>query len=305
MLWLIICIVTAFLYALSTFLDNYLVDEFFKGRTPQALKIIDGPFCLIVAICLVTYHGIYDVSPVAILLMISSGVLLALADVPYYLGFRGEESTGTTILFQLSPVFYLIADFLIFGETITPEQIIAFGLILAAPFVIFLTERKYKKHTSKLKFISVVCIIISVIIYAFSDLLFAHGESNFDFISLFFYFLIGQGVASALLSLTQRKWHIRFANVAKRNGYKFPIVFCLNLLICTLTDFLYRYALIIGTAAIVSVTTNSAQLILTFVLGILLTKLWPKFGREKLNKHIVRAHLVATILATIGIIILQ
>ena len=67
----------------------------------------------------------------------------------------------------------------------------------------------------------------------------------------------------------------------------------------------HKDTLVIGTAAIVSVTANSSQLILTFVMGIILTHLWPKFGREKLNKHIVRAHLIATVLAVIGIVILQ
>jgi drug/metabolite transporter (DMT)-like permease len=305
MLWLVIALITAFLYALSSFLDNYLTDEFFKGRVPQALKIIDGPACLVIAIILVTYHGVFDVSPAAMLLCTISGVLLALADIPYYLGLRGEESTGMTILFQLSPIFYLLADYLIFGETIEPTQILAFIFILAAPFIIYLTERRYGRRGGKLKLVSAFWIIASVIIYAFSDLLFTHGEEGFDFVSLFFYFLVGQGVASALISLTQRRWHKRFANVAKRNGYKFPILFIFNLLICTATDFLYRYALIIGTAAIVSVTTNSAQLIMTFVMGIILTRLWPKFGREKLNKHIIRAHFIATILAIIGIVILQ
>ena len=305
MLWLLICVITALLYAISSFIDNYLTDEYFKGRTPQALKIIDGPFCLVVAICIMTYHGVFDVPPVAILFCTISGVLTAVADIPYYLGLRGQESTGMTILFQLSPIFYLIADYLIFGETIDTTSIIGFIFIIAAPFVIYLAERKYARRGNKLKIVAAMWIIFSVIIYAFSDLLFTHGEDGNDFMSLFFFFLIGEGVASGLISLAQRGWHKRFANVSKRAGLKFHAVYIINLIICTLTDFLYRYALVIGTAAIVSVTTNSAQLILTFVLGIILTRLWPKFGREKLNKHIIRAHLIATILAVIGIVILQ
>ena len=304
-MWLIVCLVVAFLYALSSFIDNYLTDEYFKGRTTQALKIIDGPFCLIVAICVMTYHGVFDVPPVAILFCTISGVLTALADIPYYLGLRGQESTGMTILFQLSPVFYLLADYLIFGETIDTTSILGFVFILAAPFVIYLAERKYARRGNKLKFVAALWIIASVIVYAFSDLFFTHGEDGNDFMSLFFFFLIGEGVASSLISLAQRGWHKRFAYVAKRGGLKFHAVYIFNLIICTLSDFLYRYALVIGTAAIVSVTANSSQLILTFVMGIILTHLWPKFGREKLNKHIIRAHLIATVLAVIGIVILQ
>ena len=304
-MWLIVCLVVAFLYALSSFIDNYLTDEYFKGRTTQALKIIDGPFCLIVAICVMTYHGVFDVPPVAILFCTISGVLTALADIPYYLGLRGQESTGMTILFQLSPVFYLLADYLIFGETIDTTSILGFVFILAAPFVIYLAERKYARRGNKLKFVAALWIIASVIVYAFSDLFFTHGEDGNDFMSLFFFFLIGEGVASSLISLAQRGWHKRFAYVAKRGSLKFHAVYIFNLIICTLSDFLYRYALVIGTAAIVSVTANSSQLILTFVMGIILTHLWPKFGREKLNKHIVRAHLIATVLAVIGIVILQ
>ena len=64
-------------------------------------------------------------------------------------------------------------------------------------------------------------------------------------------------------------------------------------------------ALTLGPVAIVSVVANASMMILTFVLGIILTIIWPNFGREKLKKRRVLAHLVATVLAVIGIIMLQ
>ena len=70
-------------------------------------------------------------------------------------------------------------------------------------------------------------------------------------------------------------------------------------------EFASRWSLILGVAALASVVANVAELILTFVLGLVLSAIWPKFGREKLNRHIIIAHLLAVVLCITGIIILQ
>ena len=93
--------------------------------------------------------------------------------------------------------------------------------------------------------------------------------------------------------------------VWRRNWPKFILFSGTNQAICIIGEFLCRYALIIGTASLVAATYNVLELIFTFALGIILSIIWPKFGREKMERHVIVAHLIATILAAIGIILVQ
>ena len=79
-----------------------------------------------------------------------------------------------------------------------------------------------------------------------------------------------------------------------------------NFCIGTAKEFTYRAALATApTVAMASVASDSSEPIVIFFMGLLLTLLWPKFGREKLDKKSIIVHLVATALVVTGIIILQ
>ena len=80
----------------------------------------------------------------------------------------------------------------------------------------------------------------------------------------------------------------------------------INCLVRVVQQFAYRGALIAApTVAIASVASDSAEPIVIFFMGLLLTLIWPKFGREKLQRKTVLVHLIATILVVVGIILLQ
>ena len=71
-------------------------------------------------------------------------------------------------------------------------------------------------------------------------------------------------------------------------------------------SFAYRAALIAAPAlALASAASDSIEPIVIFFMGLLLTLIWPKFGREKLQKKVILVHLVATILVVIGIVLMQ
>ena len=79
-----------------------------------------------------------------------------------------------------------------------------------------------------------------------------------------------------------------------------------NSILGVVADFTYRTALATAPAvALASAISDSSEPIVIFFMGIILTLIWPKFGREKLNKKTVLVHLIATILVVIGVAILQ
>ena len=94
MLWIILAIIAALLSGISAFLDNYTTDVIFNKKLPQATKVLDGPFYLVVALLIFIFCGGANFPPLFPSLMIFlSGAILALASIPYYYALKNEETT--------------------------------------------------------------------------------------------------------------------------------------------------------------------------------------------------------------------
>ena len=71
-------------------------------------------------------------------------------------------------------------------------------------------------------------------------------------------------------------------------------------------EFAYRGALVMAPAvAVASAASDSVTPVVIFFLGIVLSIIWPNFGRENLKRKNVIVHLIATVLVVAGIVMLQ
>ena len=303
MLWLYLCIVVALFWSISAFIDNYVTDVVFKKKKPQTVKIFDGISYLAIAAAILLTIGVKELSIPSIGYLLLSGVLASVSTIPYYLALRDEESTTAVIFYQLSPVLYFLAEWLIFNEPITGIQLIGLIIILIAPVVVVFSRKRQKSR--RMEFSAALLLLIFVLIGTISGLITTHIGEKADFVSVFFWFLLGRGISDILLYAIHKDWQKRMKYIWRHDRFKFLFALTVNQTICVATEFISRYALIIGIASLVSATYNVLELIFTFVLGIALSIIWPKFGREKLKRHIIIAHLIATILASIGIILIQ
>ncbi|MCQ2571233.1 MAG: DMT family transporter [Candidatus Saccharibacteria bacterium] len=302
MLWLILCITAALIWSVGAFIDNYITDVIFKGKTPQGMKALNGPFYLIIAtivgiICKIQFP---EVSQIVLLLI--SGALSSVSSLAYYQALKNEEATGAAIFYQLQPVLFLIIDFILFGETISLRQIIGFAVILLAPVLVVFARKRAKSRRMALN--AAALLVLYVIIATVSAEIAVRSTSNVDYKAVFVIYLIGRGISDCLLGLIP-KFRKRHKYIMKHNKKTYIGVVAINQCLSAAADFIYRYGLVIGVAALGSAVTNAAELILTFILGIILSIIWPNFGREKLHKHLIIAHAVAIVLCVVGIIIIQ
>ena len=303
MLWLFLSVIVAFIWSISAFIDNYVTDVIFKKKKPQSMKVFDGLSYLVTATAIFFFLGIESLDIYTIGWMILAGALASIATVPYYLALRDEEATTSAIFYQLSPVLILVVEWSIFKQSLTWLQTVGLAIILIAPIIIIFSRKRPKSR--RMEFGAALLLTIFVIICTTSTLITTHAGSDLDFVSIFFWFLIGRGASDLILYATHQDWQQRMKYIWRRNRIKFVFALLINQLISIIAEFLNRYALIIGIASLVSATCNVLELIITFMLGIILSIIWPKFGREKLERHVIIAHLIATILASIGILLIQ
>lgn len=304
--WLILVAFAVLFDSIRIFIDNYNSDVFFKGRHAVSSKLFYGYAHIIIfgIILATTGFNFLTADGVAILFIAISGILTSLAGIPYFKALELDDSTNIGIFTQLAPVFYLIIGWFFLGDTFSPTQLIAFTIILSAPFlIIFTTKRRSRK------------VIIRAVLHAFLYVLLAvigniffvkanNGSISFlHEVSLMYFF---NGIADVILISSVRKWRRRLFTVIKKSHKKVIIPMFANTCIGAIKQFTYRGALITAPAlALASVAADSTEPIVIFFLGLLLTLIWPKFGREKLDKKTVVVHFIATALAVIGVIILQ
>ncbi len=306
MTWLILTLVAPIFDALNIYTDNYTSDVYFKGRDSAASKYFFILFHGVAGLLFLCFSG-FDFSFLsisAILLIILAGIFNSLSTLPYFRALEIDDSTNVGVFLQLFPIFFLLLSWLFLGETLEPLQIVAFVVILLAPSLIVLSSNKRSRGT-KLKAAGFVALyaLLSVI----SSLIFIQQTTEgTNYLACIGFLIIGKAIGNAVLCLIFRKWKKRMRYVARRSHGKvyFPMILagCLNIAY----TMMYNAGLMLApTVAVASAISDSVEPILIFFLGIVLSLIWPRFGREKLDKKTVFIHLGATVIVVIGIVLLQ
>ena len=304
--WLIFVVLAVFFDSSRIYTDNYSSDVYFKGRGAVSQKLFFACAFVLVAPLLAALSG-FDFSGftwTATLFLFISGLLSSVAGIPYYRALELDDSTNYGIFILLAPILYLVLGWLFLGDTISMYQLIAFVIILAAPLLIFLTTRK-RSRIVKLRAISLA--FLSVFISVVANLIFVKESAlEINFISEMAILFLGKGIGNFLIMAAKPSWRRRYHSVVKSSRKKVYRPLYLSLSCSLIKDFAYRAALIFApTAAIASAVSDSAEPIVIFFMGIILTLIYPKLGREKLNRKSIIIHLIATVLVVIGIILIR
>ena len=305
--WLILVGIATFLDSTRIFVDNYTSDVYFKGRGAVSQKLFYGYAFLVLATVLTIVTGFnFDSNYLSNFgLFFASGLLSGFAGIPYYRALELDDSTNIGIFTQLAPVLYLVLGWVFLNESFSPLQLIAFVVILSAPFLIIATT---KKRSRKIKIKAVFYAFLYVLIAVIGNLLFVkENTAELNFLTEMIFVFLGKGISNMIIIyILKPKWRRRFYTVLRESHKKVLRPLIANSLIGFIKDLTYRLGLILAPAvAIASAASDSAEPIIIFFMGLLLTLIWPKFGREKLNRKTIIVHLAATVLVVVGIILLQ
>lgn len=307
--WLILVTIAVIFDVFRIFTDNYISDIYYKGREVASQKLFSAYAKTIagVVILIATGFTFSQFEPSAIFFFIFSGILASIAEVPYYLALGIDDSTNLGIFIQLAPIIYIVLGWLFLGETFSPIQLLAIGIILIAPLLIVFTSRK---RSRKVKIHAILLALLYVIISVIGNIIFVKtsGETYDTHILIeeIALAILGTGLMDGLIMLTLPKWRKRYHNVKKASKGKVLVPLAASFSVGLVKSFAYRSALIAAPAlALASAASDSIEPIIIFFMGLLLTLIWPKFGREKLQKKVILVHLIATIIVVIGIVLMQ
>lgn len=126
-MWLLLAFSGPVLWAVSTHIDKYLVDQFFKNSDTAVLMVFTALIGLVLLPVIAIFQPITP-HPLDAMVMIVSGILYMGAMLLYLRAIQSAEASVVAPLFQTSALFTFGLAYIFLGEMLTWRQVARLSL---------------------------------------------------------------------------------------------------------------------------------------------------------------------------------
>ena len=300
-MWLIFAFSGPVLWALSTHIDKYLVEKYFKNSDTAVLMVFTACIGLIMLPFILFFEPTTLSLPlINILVMITSGILYMGSMLFYLRAIQSAEASVVAPMFQTSILFTFALSYFILGETITLTNALGAVLIILGVLALSLdTSFKFHKFKIKILFLMLLCTFI----LALSSVIFKFFAISEKFWPTTFWIYVGEAIFGIGTLCIPKYWK-QFIKLLKTNTIPLLVVNGSNELINLGGGLGVRFASLLAPIVLVSAISSTTTLFV-FFFGVLLTIFLPHLARENLSKRNLLQKGVAAILIAIGIILAQ
>lgn len=295
--WFLFAILAPFLWGLVNHIDRYLLSKSFRGNGVGTILIFSSlfSFVLVIFIGLFLKTPVFDLSFIDGVSLVLIGGLGALGFYCYLAALDIEETSVVVPFLQLGPIFGYILGYLVLGEVLTANQIMASVLILAG--VVVLSFDFDIDNNIQFKKKMIILMIGSSFFFALHDTLFKEIAIRDEFWVSTFWQYLGLTFSGIFILIFVPKFRKQFFLMFKLNK---PSVFSMNIFSETLyllANLASNFAMLLAPVALVLVV-SSYQPLFVFLIGTFLTIFFPNIVKEKITKR----HLVQKIVSVIIIV---
>jgi uncharacterized membrane protein len=298
MTWLLFAFTGPVLWAISTHLDKYLVERYFKNSDVAALLVFTALIGLATLPVIWAFRpDVLAMAPADVFLIALSGVLY-MGAMYFYLGaLQNEEASVVAPFWQASPLFGYVLAYLFLGETLTVRQMLGGLMIVAGAALISIRPGA---RAGQFKARLVVRMLACALALAFATLIFKAFAIEDAFWPTTFWTFAGEAAFGAAL-LAIPGFRRAFMAVLKSNTQALLAINASNELINLGGGLGSRYALTLAPMSLVQ-AVNSTTTLFVFLIGIALTLVAPSLGREDLSAANLAQKAVSTALVVAGLI---
>jgi drug/metabolite transporter (DMT)-like permease len=297
MTWLGFALCAPVLWAISTHLDKYLVERYFKDTNVVVLLV----FTALMGVVLMPAIAFFDPAVfrrdlMSIALMSLSGILYMAAMSFYLRALQGHEASVVVPFFQSAPLFGYVLAYFVLGETLTGIQLVGGALIvIGVLFVSIGGGPKRERFQWNLAALMIACGFV----LALSTLIFKAFAVRDEFWPTTFWMFAGEAIFGVgILCITA--YRRQFLHLLRVNGGALVAINASNELINLGGGLSSRYALLFAPLSIVQAISSTTTLFV-FAIGVGLTLLYPKISRENLSPREFLSKGIAAVLVAVGV----
>ena len=299
MRWLLFAILGPLSWAVSTHIDKYLVDKYFRDSNTAVLMVFTAVVGLL-ALPVIWYFdpGVIALPPTATAVMIFSGILYMGAMLFYLRAIQSEEASAVAPFFQLSTIFTLLLAYLFLRESLGLYQLMGIALIVVGALTVSTNGGAFLEGF-KMRLLGLMT--AATFIIALSSVLFKYFALAENFWGTTFWTFVGEGIFGAAVMLFPT-YRAQFVTLFRQSPGAIVGINAANELINLGGGLGVRFASLLAPVALVSAVASTTTLFV-FALGVVLTLFFPKFGREDLSAHNLMRKGIAALLVSAGVLL--
>jgi uncharacterized membrane protein len=297
MSWLIFAFSGPVLWAISTHLDKYLVERYFRHSDVVLLLL----FTALMGVAILPFIAFFEPSAIelpagSIALILVSGLLYMTGLLFYLRAIQSEEASVVAPLFQVTPLFGYVLAYIVLGETLSARQLAGGGLIIAGTLIVSIRfDRKVNRFKARLVLLMLACGLAM----ALSGLIFKLFALRVDFWATTFWLFVGEAIFGvALLSIAS--YRRQFTAVLRQDTAALLAISGSNELFNLGGTVGSRYALLFAPLSIVQ-AIGSTTTLFVFGFGVMLSVFYPRVAREELSVRELAQKAVAAVVVAIGV----
>ena len=298
-MWLLFAFSGPILWAVSTHIDKYLVDRYFKHSDTAVLMV----FTAWIGLIMLPFIAVFDPTSLHIpigsmIVMIVSGIFYMWAMLLYLQAIQSAEASVIAPLFQMTILFTFLLGYVLLGETLSLVNGVGVVLIVLGALVLSL-DKKFHFHGVKIRIL--LLMIACTFVLALSSVVFKLFAVQEQFWSTTFWTYVGEALFGVGILLVPR-YYTQFRTLLKTNTKALLAVNGSNELINLGGGLAVRFASLFVPVTIVSAISSTTSLFV-FLIGILLTLFFPRLVREDLSRANLLEKGVAVALVVVGVML--
>ncbi|MEK6959207.1 MAG: EamA family transporter [archaeon] len=298
---LFLVFIPPFLWALTQFIDKFLITSFFEKKF-GVLMLISTLIGLIVAPIIAFFQpSVLSVDPFVAILLMLNGSLMILYLIPYFIALKTQDASTISPMFLMIPIMIMFLAFFALGENLTVLQLLASLLVIGGSAGIMLHFSKggftFDARTFGLMALSSLLVAVNFVFFKFFAL-------QFDFVTVSFWEYAGFGLIGIFLYIFLKKDRIEMLKFMRKKGFWAVMINFLNEALNIVALVIFTFVSLSAPVAIVS-ALNSVQAVFVLIIGIFLTRFFPKYIKEDIsrNRVIQKAFFIGVII--VGVMMLN
>lgn len=301
MSWLIYAFSGPVLWALSTHIDKYLVERYFKQGSVAVLMV----FTAIIGVLALPFIWLYQPEVVSLdlqsMAVIAVSGILYMGAIYFYLeALQAEEASTVAPFFQAAGIYGLMLGYFVLGEKLSVLQIIGVLLIIAGSVLL---SMRFGQDVSRIKGRLVILMLACALAIALSTLIFKFFAVREEFWTTTFWNFAGQAIFGAILMLTAANRR-QFAKMMRANTWAVLSVNGANELINLGGNLGMRYTLLFAPLGIVQAISSTTPFFVLFF-GVILSLFFPSLGREEISFAGLIQKIIAITLVVAGVLLIN
>jgi drug/metabolite transporter (DMT)-like permease len=298
-MWLLFAFLGPVAWAVSTHIDKYLVDRYFRGADTAVLML----FTALIGVVMLPFiwwfePGVFAASPKSIAVMTAAGVMYIASMLFYLRAIQSEEASVVAPMFQLTTIFSFVLAWAMLGETLNLKTGAGAVLILGGVLFVSLdSDFRLKSMKSRVALGMVACTFI----LALANVIFKFYAVKDDFWTTTFWTFVGEALFGLVL-LMRGRYRRQCAGLLRTHVGALLGVNGANELINLGGGLGVRYATMLAPVALVSAVSSTTTLFV-FAIGSLLSWLAPRLSREDISRAGLTRKAIAAAVVSAGVVL--